>query len=59
MITTSIDKFEKEWKATGKMIKDGQHTLIQTYEHPRFPGLFTQHKVNSPFGQVIEMHEVK
>lgn len=58
-ITTSLEKFEKEWKSTGHMIEESPATFVQTYEHPRFEGRFLQKRVVSPFGVVIELESTE
>lgn len=42
----SVKKFNEKWEPTGKMIKENQYTLVQTWKSKiGFPdGIFTQRK---------------
>ena len=52
-VTVNKNRFNKEWKSTGRMIKESPTSFLQTYEHPRFDGDFRQIGYDKFLGGII------
>ena len=59
-ITILKEKFHKEWVPTGNMIKEFKTLFVQTYQHPRFKGIYRQNGYEqTPFGEMIVMETIE